>query len=88
MVDGSEAATRSVAGDDEGAIVMMIEMFRDGQGWRWRLRAKVDNRELAVSTDSFGQRLNCVDAIRAMKIGVPAAPVFDVSQGPPVFVAV
>jgi uncharacterized protein YegP (UPF0339 family) len=66
---------------------MTIEMFRDGQGWRWRLRAKVDNRELAVSTDAFAQRLHCADAIRAMKVGVPAAPVFDVSQDPPVFVA-
>jgi hypothetical protein len=69
-------------------IAMTIEMFRDGNDWWWRLRAKLDNRVLAISADSFGQRLHCADAIRAMKIGVPAAPVFDVSQDPPAIVAI
>lgn len=67
---------------------MMIEMFQDGQQWRWRLRAKRDNRELATSTDAYGQRLDCIDAIRALKVGATAAPVYDVSQAPPAFIAV
>jgi uncharacterized protein YegP (UPF0339 family) len=67
---------------------MTIEMFEDGPRWRWRLRARRENRELAVSSDSFGQRLDCVEAIRALKLGEAAAPVFDASQCPPAVIAI
>jgi uncharacterized protein YegP (UPF0339 family) len=67
---------------------MTIEMFEGGPRWRWRLRARRDNRELAVSSESFGQRLDCVEAIRALKIGVATAPVFDASQSPPAVIAI
>ena len=67
---------------------MTIEMFRDGHEWRRRLRRKRDDHEVAVSTDAVEQWTDCVDAIRELKIGVGAAPVFDTGQAPPAVVSI
>lgn len=67
---------------------MTVDLFRDSRNeWRWRIRADGNHKELAVSSESYIHRQDCIHAIQLLKAGLALAPVLDRTQEPPLYVA-
>jgi uncharacterized protein YegP (UPF0339 family) len=65
---------------------MVFALYKDTrQEWRWTLAA--DNSEvLAVSSEGYKNRTDCVHAINLIKKGASTTSIYDTSKTPPALV--